>query len=277
MLRLCQNGACLATLCICNSAVPGAGVRSLPATRLAAPVFFPESCSPLITPILRKSHTNAETPEDGAEARMRQALGRLGTAKAGKSEAPRRATHQATPGAHRHRFRQDGEVPVVRLTLAEGGRSGERQPRAPVEEVGIGHGQASEASVQGNGESARQVQMLTEQLRATQTRLGHAELALDEAGKVAQARQEEVADLHQALDAAEATLAQVRVELAASERAHDELNRHRPTPRHPGPEADAPTAVAIRRKVGRPFGSTNRARDQIPASEPKPVKWWTGD
>lgn len=208
---------------------------------------------------------------------MRQALDKLGTSKPGRPEAPRRATHQATPGAHRHRFRQDGEVPVVRLTLAESGRGGERQPRAPTEEAEIGHGPGAEGWVQGGAESARQVQVLTEQLRATQTRLGHAELALGEAGRAAQARQEEAAGLRQALDAAEATLAQLRAELAASERAREEPERRQPTVRHSSAEADAPTGVATRHKVGRPLGSTNRIADQMPASEPEPVKWWMGD
>ena len=75
----------------------------------------------MITPILRKPQTDAEGTEDGAEARMRQALGKLGIARPGKPEAPRRTTSQVTPGAGRHRFRQDGEVPVVRLSMGTGG------------------------------------------------------------------------------------------------------------------------------------------------------------
>ncbi len=86
--------------------------------------LFLKALHPLITPILRKPHTDAEGTEDGAEARMRQALGKLGTARPGKPEAPRRATYQATPGAGRHRFRQDGEVPVVRLSMGGGSRQG---------------------------------------------------------------------------------------------------------------------------------------------------------
>ena len=83
-------------------------------------------CSPQT---LHKPHsdTDASKTEDGAEARMRQALGRLGTAKPVQPEAPRRTTYQARPGAGRHRFRQDGEVPVVRISLAEGSR-GEGTP-----------------------------------------------------------------------------------------------------------------------------------------------------
>ena len=218
------------------------------------------------------------TAEDGAEARMRQALGKLGTAKSGKLEAPRRAfTYQATPGAHRHRFKQDGEVPVVRISLAKGNRSTERQPYGPVESAGTRHGQAGEGRNQGGSDTGRRVQELTEQLLATQTRLGHAEQALQKADREAQARQGEAAGLRQSLDAVEATLAQARAELAASVQAREELERCREAAHHPGREADERDDTAIRRKAGRPLGSTNRVHDQVLSSKPQPVKWWAGE
>ncbi len=231
----------------------------------------------MITPILRKPHTDTDATEDNAEARMRQALGQLGTARPDRPEASRRIIHKATPGAGRHRFRQDGEVPVVRLTLADGGRGGARQAHTPAGTAGAGHEQAGKGQDQGSGESARQVQELMDQLRATQTRLGHAELASSEAIRTAQSRQEEAASLRHTLDAAEATLAQVRAELAASERAREELAQRRHATRHLGPEADEQEYTATRRKTGRPLGPTNRTRDQGPACEPEPVKWWMGD
>ena len=236
---------------------------------------LPEDGSPLITPILRKPHTDAEPAEDNAEARMHQALGNFGTARPGKPEAPRRATsYQATPGAGRHRFRQDGEVPVVRISLAHGSRSAERQAHAPTGSAGTRPGLAGEGHNQGGGESVRQVQELTEQLRAAQTRLGHAELALQEAGREAQARQQEAAELQQALDTTEAALVQVRSDLATSERAREELERRQGATPCSGLDAGNPTHTAARRKIGRPLGSTNRVRGQVPTTEPTPVKWW---
>ncbi len=208
---------------------------------------------------------------------MRQALGKLGTARPSKPEASRQPTYQATPRAHRHRFRQDGEVPVVRLTLTESSRCGERQPHAPAKEVDVGHEPGGEGWVQGSGESARQVQELTDQLRTAQTRLGHAELALGEADRKTQVWQEEAAGLRQALDAAETTLVQLRAELAASEQAREELEQRRDTTRLPSLEANGGQGTATRRKVGRPLGSTNSARDQAAAGELEPVKWWRGD
>ena len=233
----------------------------------------------MITPIPRKPHTDADAAEDNAEARMRQALGKLGTARTGKSEPLRRTTYQAKPEAGRHRFRQDGEVPVVRISLAEGSRSGEHHPRAPAEATQAGAGQGHRADVRGQdgGDSARQVQVLTEQLQATRTLLGHAELVAGEASRTAQARQEEAARLRQALDIAEAARAQVRVELAASERAREDLERQRDVMRSINREADERDDTAVRRRVGRPLGSTKRVRDQAPASEPTPVRWWAGD
>ena len=233
----------------------------------------------MITPILRKPHTDTEGTEDGIEARMRQALGKLGTARPGKPEAPRRTSYQATPGAGRHRFRQDGEVPVMRLSLGEGGRHKERQVQAPAarEDAEPGHGYAGTGSGRGSPDSTRQVQELTEQLRAMQTRLGHAELVASEATRLGQVRQEAAAGLRLALDAAETALAQVRVELAASERAREELAQRQAAIRLASPPSHDREDVSTRGRVGRPLGSTNRVRDQAPDSEPEPVKWWAGD
>ncbi len=240
-------------------------------------VPLPEGCSPLITPIPRKPHTDADAAEDGAEARMRQALGKLGTARPGKPEPMRRKSYQATPGAGRHRFKQDGEVPVVKLTLAQSDRGGERQLPVPVATMGVAQGRAGEGRDHGSSESARQVQELTEQLRSTQTRLGHAELARNEAERAARERQREAADLRQALGAAEAALAQARAELVASEQAREELERRQEAARPVRPKADERDDAIARRKVSRPLGSTNRVRGQESGDEPKPVKWWAGD
>ena len=242
-------------------------------------VPFYESIHPLITPILRNPHTDTEGTEDGAEARMRQALGKLGIARPGKPEAPRRANYQAGPGAARHRFKQDGEVPVIRLSMGEGGRHRERQSQAPADRIkaAAGQGQAGKGSDQGSADGTRQVQELVEQLRATQTRLGHAELVASEATRAAHARQEETIGLRLALDEAEATLVQVRAELAASERARKELEGRQNATHHPGLQTHARENDTIRRKVGRPLGPTNRVHDQKPDSEPEPVKWWAGE
>ena len=126
---------------------------------------------------------------------MRQAHGKLGTAKPGKPEPLRRTTYQVEPGAGRDRSRQAGKVPVVRITLAEGSRGEEHQSRAPAKAAQAGAGQGHRADIRGQdgGNSLRQMQVPTKQLQATRTRLRHAELVAGEASRTAQARQEESA------------------------------------------------------------------------------------
>ena len=208
---------------------------------------------------------------------MRQALGKLGTARPGKPDGPRRTSYQAVPGTGRHRFRQDGEVPVVRISLGETGRGGAHQARTPVEPAGTALGQTGEARGQGSGETTRQALELTGQLRATQTRLGHAELALAEAIRMARTGQEEVADLRQALEAAEAALAHVRAELTASEQARMELEQLRVTKEHPGLGTSGHDDTVPRRKVGRPLSLTKRVPARASSIEPQPVVWWLPD
>ena len=234
----------------------------------------------MITPILHKPQIDADAAaEDNAEARTRQALGKLGTAKPGNSKPPRRTSYQAKPGAGRHRFRQDGEVPVLRISLAEGGRGGEHQPRAPAEVVWAGAGQEHRADVreQDSGDSARQVQELTQQLQATRTRLGHAELALAEANRSLQAGQEEAAGLREALAGSQATLAQLQGELAARKLACATTGQQRQKTKRREMDAVESGAALVRRKVGRPLGLTNRIRRQDQADGLEAVKWWTTD
>ena len=210
---------------------------------------------------------------------MRQALGQLGTARTGKPDAAqRRPSHQVTPGAGRHRFRQDGEVPVVRASLAAAGQGGRRQNHAPAGPMAPASGQTGEGRPEGGGaETARQVLELAEQLRATLTRLGHAELALAEAGRAAQARADEAEGLRRALAEAEAALAQARAELAVSEQARGQAEQRQPGKGRTGLGADTRDDGSARRKAGRPLGSLGRARRELVVSMAEPVKWWTAD
>ena len=187
---------------------------------------------------------------------MRQALGKLGTGAPTQPGAHRWTTHQVTAGGHRHRFRQDGEVPVVRFALPQAGRGGERQVPLPASDAGAGAGERSPSRGWDQaGESARTVAELSEQLRALQTRLGHAELALEES---------------------KAALALARAELASHQQVAEPPTREIQSARQPRPSRDARDA-SVRRKVGRPLGSTNRLRTQEQAGEPAPLKWWAGD
>ncbi len=109
--------------------------------------------------------------------------------------------------------------------------------------------------------------------RTEQPRLGHAELALREAGREARTHQEEAKGLRQVLGAVDATLVQVRPEVATSERVREGLKRHQETKSYSGLKAGNRADTAMRRRVGRPLGSTNHIRDQVLTREPAPVRW----
>ncbi len=144
---------------------------------------------------------------------------------------------------------------MVRISLAAAGQGGRRQGLAPAGAAVAGQGRAGEGRSEHGGETSRQVQELSEQLRTALTRLSHAELALAEAGRAAQARQDEAAGLRQALDTAKTALAQARAELAASEQARkDGEQRRSATPPRSHTIGDQQDD-APRRKAGRPLGS----------------------
>ena len=211
---------------------------------------------------------------------MRQALGKLGTRLPKQNATPQRSRSQTASGPPRHRFRQDGEVPVVRLALSQGKRSKEQAASPLGLEANPKDQHPQEGKSQAAGESIRALQEVTEQLRAMQTRLGHAELALAEAAEATRTTQEKAAALRQALEESGAQLEQVRAKLTASERSREALEQQLKATRHYVPEvrevSEVPPAPA-RRKVGRPLGSTKSTRSQDHAHESAPVKWWVGE
>lgn len=210
---------------------------------------------------------------------MRQALGKLG-ARPAKQSAASQHRQQTPTGLPRHRFRQEGEVPVVRLALPQGKRSKEQVALPPGLEASPKDQHPQEGRGQAAGESGRALQELTEQLRAMQTRLGHAELALAEAVEATRNSQEEAAAFRQALEENRAKLEQARAELTVSERSRHALTHQLEAMQHRGPEIREASAVPnapARRKVGRPFGSTKLSRGLSHEREPAPVKWWAGD
>ncbi len=200
----------------------------------------------------------AEGPDaDGdAEARMRQALGLFGQTRAGSgaSETPmtRGSGSHMQVGARRHRFVQDGEVPVsvVRGRRDQPVQSAASAPRSSEERDRLLDEHAAERTAREQAE--RRLTDAHGLIRTLQTRLGHAELERDEA--VAEmtslreqlqaervAAQEHVAEQR----AAEQRLVEARL---VEERATEERTRE---PRRE--QSKSGTAAAV---------------------EPEPVKWW---
>ena len=220
------------------------------------------SDNPSSTLRLRESETapQGRDADDGtdAEARMRQALGLFGTRSPAHADRGHHDQHGGgrsssggggAAGSRRHRFVQDGEVPVsvVRGRAAQprsGGTDGER------------HGEEQLAAErQARADAERRLADRETQLRSLQTRIGHAELERDAA----------LADAREWRDKAEQIMAESRHAAPAS-----------PSPS----EAEAsPTAEqwgslgeggVARRGAGR-RRAEEADSDRI---DPEPVKWW---
>ncbi len=210
------------------------------------------------------------------EANMRRALGMLGgttrsAQPSGNSE--RRPSGYNTPNSHasghsgghsgaqvpprRHRFVQDGEVPVtvVRPRTEHASDLSCAAPASPTNRLdALQESLAAEQAARAVAERGLEEAQAT--IRTLQTRLSHLELAREEA--VAQAQQAQ-AEAHQAQAQAEAAA------MAAAEIAmHGE--------RRPVPDASATRPVAMAAKISR----TKAPKQAAPASEPEPepVKWW---
>jgi hypothetical protein len=141
---------------------------------------------------LRLNEGADEAPDD-AEAKMRQALGLFGTRPGGGGErthhegghggghgsgSDRRGGGPTGAAARRHRFVQDGEVPVSVVRARPGARPGADNERAAEE---LAHERQLRA------ETERRLADKEVQLRTLQTRIGHAELERDNA--LAEARE----------------------------------------------------------------------------------------
>ena len=166
---------------------------------------------------------------------MRAALGLRSDGSRMPAPSPARSDRMPDHGSpRRHRFVQEGEVPVEVLPAREHGRG----PFTP----GNGRARVDDSALMAERSAREQAERAVadaaERVRELQTKLGHTELARDEALAVAAARSAQV----------EALEAQLR-------------------------EAAAPPPKP--RKATAPKSATPRPRGRQPA--PKPVKWWIRD
>ena len=166
------------------------------------------------------------------ESRMRRALGLQGASRA----APQQRADQARP---RHRFVQDGGVPVVVLSSRS-----DHDPSVALK--------ARVAELEALLESERNAHGVTKRMmheaqasgQALQTRLAHTEFAHGEA---------------------------IAVERRARKEAEDSLQAHL------AQAAEVPTAVATASSISSPKKAVRKAQ-RLPrptkVTEPQPVKWW---
>lgn len=158
---------------------------------------------------------------------------------------PERLLEHGNGNPRRHRFVQEGEVPVEVMTLRDHGSrasaGGGAAPRHRIDEAAL----AAERLAREQAERA--YADVNERLREVQTKLGHAELARDEALAQAADRQSHIESLRQQLEAVQAELQAQRREIV-------------------GPAA---RKVAAKQAAPKPAPKP-RGRQKAP----KPVKWW---
>jgi len=236
---------------------------------------------------------------DDAEQAMRRALGLYGDSPRPRPEGDRQEPAQrgggVMQGVHRRRFVQDGEVPVTVVrrdapdaTHAAGsGPSGPTSSRLQRVEAAL----AQETS--GRERAERALHEAQAALQALQTKIGHNDLAKNEALAASKRHLEEMVSLREELtagaerlrelearaDEAEVELRSVRAELTEERRARKLADRLlREATEEPEMEvAPEPAAVnTLSDLVERPAARRGRppAVQRQTEDEAEPVKWW---
>lgn len=178
----------------------------------------------------------SQNDSQSTESRMRRALGLQGSSR----QAPQQRADQARP---RHRFVQDGGVPVVVLNSR-----GDNDPTAPFKARIAELDAALDAERLAHGATRRALHEAQGNVQALQTRLAHAELAHGEALAVERRARKTAEDNLQAQDTAQAVLP---ISLPAM--------------------AAPPPLVAKAKQTVR---KTPRVARIAREAEPQPVKWW---
>jgi len=166
-----------------------------------------------------------------AEEKMRRALGLT------NDSSPQPQRPQLEPHRHKRRFVADGEVPVT--VLPSSGR------RSVVEDT-----ERVDAERHGREAAERSLAEAQHTIRDLQTRLAHAEMALNEAHQSLAAERQRTEEAITALQQAREQFEAVAVTAKAA-------------PKEIVPKEQKKTRHAPAARRGRP-----------PAIEPKPVKWW---
>ena len=224
------------------------------------------------------------SPED-SETRLRRSLEMLGSGprRDGVDHASKPASYSPA-GARRHRFKDDGEVPVVHVAPhRERGPGGSPVPGRIANQV---DGQASEERAS-RERAERALEAARETIRHLQTRLGHDELALREALAQAQASEQATAALRQELEFHRGQLAEAAGAAEQADHARrtssEDLERHRQALKAAEAELAAlrgsqgvakawPARVA---KLAGPAKPKRQPKASGPVEkEPEPVKWW---
>lgn len=178
------------------------------------------------------------SPSDtqATESRMRRALGLQGPSR----QPPQQRADQVRP---RHRFVQDGGVPVVVLNSRS-----DNDPTAGFKARVTELEAALETERTAHGVTRRSLQDAQAALQASQTRLAHAELAHAEA---------------------------LSLERRAREAAEESLQVHMAAPAERPPDLPLAELVSVAPVKSKPAARKAPRVPRVPkVNEPQPVKWW---
>lgn len=178
----------------------------------------------------------SQNDSQSTESRMRRALGLQGPSR----QAPQQRADQARP---RHRFVQDGGVPVVILNSRS-----DNDPTAPFKARIAELDAALDAERAAHGTTRRTLQEALSNIQALQTRIAHAELAHKEALAVERQARKEAEDKLQAHLAAEAI--------------------------QPAPAFLIASPIPVATKAKQTARKAPRVPRVAKVAEPQPVKWW---
>ncbi|WP_428537491.1 hypothetical protein [Rhodopila sp.] len=261
------------------------------------------------------AHAQDSGPSDDAESQMRKALGLIGESQRNRLEPERmdqtaRMGDRFNGGLHRRRFVQDGDVPVTVLRREPGHEAPAHRGVAPPTGPTSSRLQRTEAAL--GAETAardRAERSLAETqgiVRDLQTKIGHAELAKNEAIEALRRERETLGLLRAEVASHQGQLREALEQLRSAERDanlhQDHLVEERNARRiaekalrmaetardsseqlvralseeSPSTDGAAETAQADAGSESLVFGTSQRRGRQAETAgmEPEPVKWW---
>jgi hypothetical protein len=202
---------------------------------------------------------------------MRRALGLNGVPRTHHgppaADHPETAARQRkfTPGPHRRRFAQDGDIPTTFLRR-DTGEEGQAPSRLEAAEAALTHDTTARERAE------RALQEAQAHIHDLQTKLGHAELARQEALQAAERERQATATLRSEMLALRARLEAPPARAPHSEPAEmPRRGRGRPRVREKAPEPPRETPL---KETSRPQKRATTRKTKAPEREPKPVKWW---
>jgi hypothetical protein len=179
---------------------------------------------------------------DEAESQMRRALGLLGEGPRHRSDADRQEPAMRQGGAfgggglHRRRFVQDGDIPVTVLRREPGLDLPANRVAAPVTVPSSSRLQRTEAALAAETAAREKAERSLAEtcavVRDLQTKIGHAELAKNEAVETLRREREAAAQVRGEADARDAELKEARERAEAAEDAVSDYQDQLSTERH---------------------------------------------